>query len=100
VRAQILARVRRNDTAIRAAAARHPAAEVLTADGGWSVVIRVPAVRSEEDLVLTLLEDDHVLVHPGYFFDFAHGCHLIVSLLTPPDTFDAGVERLLERVDG
>jgi len=100
VRAQILARVRRNDAAIRAAAARHPAVDVLTADAGWSVVMRVPAVRSEEELVLTLLEHDHVLVHPGYFFDFAHGCHLIVSLLTPPDAVDAGVGRLLERVDG
>ena len=100
VREQILARVRRNDMAIRAAAAGHPEVDVLTADGGWSVVLRVPAVRTEEDLALTLLEQDDVLVHPGYFFDFAHGCHLIVSLLTPTDTLDAGVGRLLERVGG
>jgi len=100
VRAQIRARVRRNDAAIRAAAGRHPAVDVLTADGGWSVVMRVPAVRPEEELVLTLLEQDHVLVHPGYFFDLADGCHVIVSLLTPPDTFDTGAARLLDRVDG
>jgi len=100
VRAQIRARVRRNDAAIRAAAGRHPAVDVLTADGGWSVVMRVPAVRPEEELVLTLLQHDQVLVHPGYFFDLADGCHVIVSLLTPPDTFDTGVERLLDGVDG
>jgi alanine-synthesizing transaminase len=98
VRAQILARVRRNDAALRAAVSRHPAVEVLAADAGWSVVLRVPAVHAEDTLVLALLERDDVLVHPGYFFDFTHGCHLILSLLTPPGVFDAGVARLLERV--
>ncbi|MEO7270549.1 MAG: pyridoxal phosphate-dependent aminotransferase [Vicinamibacterales bacterium] len=100
VRSQIRERVRRNHAALRAAAARHTAVDVLPADAGWSVVLRVPAVRSEEELVMDLLERDQVLVHPGYFFDFDHGCHLIVSLLTPPETFAAGVTRLLERVDG
>jgi len=100
VRRQIRERVRRNESALRDAAAPYAAIEVLPADAGWSVVLRVPAVRPEEDLVLDLLERDQVLVHPGYFFDFDHGCHLVVSLLTPAETFDAGVSRLLERIDG
>jgi alanine-synthesizing transaminase len=100
VRAQILARVRRNDAALRSVVSRHPAVEVLPADAGWSVVVRVPAVTAEEALVLALLQQDDVLVHPGFFFDLTHGCHLILSLLTPPDVFDAGVGRLLERVRG
>ena len=100
VRTQILARVRRNEAAIREAAARYPAVDVLPAEAGWSIVLRVPATHPEEELVLTLLERDNVLVHPGYFFDFAQGCHLIVSLLAPPEMFDAGVARLLDRAGG
>ena len=45
-------------------------------------MLQVPAVRSEESLVLTLLTDDHVLVHPGFFFDFAREAFLVVSLLS------------------
>ncbi len=99
VRSQILDRVRRNDDALRAAAASHPAIEVLRADAGWSVVVRVPSTRSEEDLAIALLEEDDVLVHPGFFFDFATECYLILSLLPEPDTFDEGVRRILERAD-
>ena len=99
VRAQILDRVRANYRALRAAAARHPAIEVLRADAGWSAVLRVPSTRSEEDLVVDLLDRDGVLVHPGFFFDFAHEAFLIVSLLPEPQVFADGVRRVLERTD-
>jgi hypothetical protein len=100
VRAQILDRVRANDRALRAAAARHPAIDVLHTDGGWSAVLRVPSTRSEEDLVVDLLERDGVLVHPGFFFDFPHEAFLVLSLLPEPDRFLEGARRVLERADG
>jgi aspartate/methionine/tyrosine aminotransferase len=100
VRAQILDRVRRNDRALRAAAAPHPAIDVLCADAGWSAVVRVPAIGPEEDLALALLDQDDVLVHPGFFFDFPHECFLVLSLLAEPATFDEGVRRIFHRADG
>jgi alanine-synthesizing transaminase len=66
-------------------------------DGGWSAVLRVPAVRSEEELVLLLLQEDGVLVHPGFFFDYPREAYLVVSLLPPPGEFRPGVDRLLAR---
>ena len=99
VRAQILDRVRANYRALRTAAARHPAIEMLHADAGWSAVLRVPSTRSEEDLVVDLLDRDGVLVHPGFFFDFAHEAFLIVSLLPEPQVFADGIRRVLERAD-
>jgi alanine-synthesizing transaminase len=99
-RAQILRRVRQNDRALRAAAAMHPAVDVLPAEAGWSAVVRVPSTRSEEDLVVDLLEQDRVLVHPGFFFDFPHESFVVLSLLPEPAVFADGVRRLLERVDG
>ncbi len=95
VRSQILARVRRNLAALRESASRHPAAELLRVDGGWSAVVRVPATRGEEELVLGLLERESVLVHPGYFFDFPREAYLVISLLPPPAVFDAAVARML-----
>jgi aspartate/methionine/tyrosine aminotransferase len=99
VRAQILDRVRANDARLRTLAAAYPAVDVLNADAGWSAVLRVPATRSEEELVLALLHDDGVIVHPGFFFDFAHEAFLVVSLLPEPERFAEGVRRILERVD-
>jgi alanine-synthesizing transaminase len=98
VREQISARVRANYETLRALTARWPAVETLPADGGWSAVLRVPATRSEEDIVLDLLEHRDVLVHPGFFFDFPNEAYLVVSLLPPPAPFREGIERILERV--
>ncbi len=67
-------------------------AEPLT--GGWSAVLRVPAVEPEEELVLRLLADHDLLVHPGYFYDFPREGFLVLSLLARPNLFAAGVARL------
>ena len=72
----------------KALAAAYASVDVLTSEGGWYAVMQVPAMQSEESLVLRILEHDHVLVHPGYFFDFPREAFLIVSLLPPPDVFD------------
>ena len=100
IRAQIQNRVARNLQALRAACAAQPAAVVLRAEGGWSAVVQVPAIRSEEDLVLTLITEDGVLVHPGYFFDFPREAYVVISLLVAPDRFDAGVAKALARACG
>lgn len=99
VREQIQKRIATNDAALRSLAAAHPSIEVLPTEAGWSSVIRVPATRSEEILVLDLLEQDHLLVHPGFFFDFPHEAFVVISLLPEPDVFRKGVRRLLERAD-
>ena len=95
VRRQIQERTAANLATLRAVAGRHPECDVLPVEGGWSSVVRVPATRSEEQLVLHLLEQEHVLVHPGYFFDFPSEAYLVVSLLPPPAVFRDAVERVL-----
>jgi alanine-synthesizing transaminase len=98
IRAQIAARTRRNLEALRRQAAAFPSVNVLRVDGGWSAVLQVPATRTEEALVLELLDKDNVLVHPGYFFDFPREAFLVVSLLVEPRQFDAAIARVLSRV--
>jgi alanine-synthesizing transaminase len=100
IRLQILARIRRNLEALRALASTHPAVGVLPVEGGWSAIVEVPKLRSEEALVLELLEKDDVLVHPGYFFDFDREAFVIVSLLVEPSVFDRAIVRLISRAAG
>jgi aspartate/methionine/tyrosine aminotransferase len=97
IRSQILARVRRNLDALRKLSAAFPAVSVLRVEGGWSAVMQVPQLKTEETLVLELLERDDVLVHPGYFFDFPREAYLVVSLLVDPDRFDRAIGRVLVR---
>jgi alanine-synthesizing transaminase len=96
-REQIRARVAENYRELGALVREHPACTLLRVEGGWSAVVQVPAVRSEEALVLTLLEQDHVLVHPGYFFDFPNEAFLVLSLLPEPRLFRDGVDKVLGR---
>ena len=70
----------------------------LEVEGGWYAVLRVPAIQSDEELAIRLLERHSVAVHPGHFYDFAEDGYIVLSLLTPTDAFEAGVERLLECV--
>ncbi len=100
IRTQILARVRRNLESLRMLASSHPSTTVLRVEGGWSAVLQVPQLRSEESLVLDLLDKDDVLVHPGYFFDFPREAYLVVSLLVDPGAFDHAIARVLSRAAG
>jgi len=95
IRQAIHQRVSRNLTAARDVVRTYPACEVLRVEGGWSAVVRVPATRSEEALALGLLQEEHVLVHPGFFFDFPHEAFVVVSLLPPEDVFADAFERVL-----
>lgn len=72
---------------------------LLPPEGGWSAVLRVPATESEEALVLRLLHDVNVLVHPGFFFDFSTEAYLVVSLLPDPVVFDEAMGRVLAAIE-
>ncbi len=69
----------------------------LFTEGGWSEVVRLPATANDEEWALRAVSHG-VVVHPGYFFDFGDEPHVIVSLLTPEVTFEAGIARLVSLV--
>ena len=98
LRAQIQARVCGNLERLTAVAAAHPACSLLRPDGGWYAVVQVPAIASEEALVLGLLDRTGILVHPGYFFDFDREAYLVLSLLPEPAIFHPAVEQLFREI--
>ncbi len=99
----LLAGRRRIQSALGARVAEHrarltatfadTAVTLLPADAGWNAVVRLPRTDTDEAWALRAL-DHGVLVHPGYFFDFAGEGYAVLSLLPPPETFDRGLQRL------
>lgn len=94
IRASIARRCLENLARLRAALSSLHAVEVLPVEGGWSAVVRMPRLQSDEEVALQLLVDKRVLVHPGYFFDFPAEGYVVVSLLTRPEVFAEGLVRV------
>jgi alanine-synthesizing transaminase len=67
-------------------------------DGGYYLFPKVLGWSDEEELVLHLL-DQGVLVHPGYFYGYEHGTHLMISCLTEPTDLIEGIGRVIEGVE-
>ena len=72
-----------------------PVISRLDVEGGWYAILRIPALRPDEETVLALLEAG-VWVHPGYFFGLPEAGWLVVSLLGPEREFSTGVTALIE----
>jgi aspartate/methionine/tyrosine aminotransferase len=62
-------------------------------EGGWSITLRVPRVRTEEEWCLDLLDRDNVLVQPGYFYDFETKRSWSPAC-SPPGEFQEGIARI------
>lgn len=92
---QLMGRVRTNLQTLDQHLAAQESCSRLQVEGGWYAILRVPATRSDEEIAIDLLNQKHVYVHPGHFYDFPADGYLIVSLITPERDFDAGIERLL-----
>ena len=97
ITATILARCRQNLATLRRVAQGSPVS-VLRAEGGWSAVLQLPNVQSEDELVTGLLGARQVLVQPGWFYDFETEPFAVVSLLTEPSVFAPGTEQLVAYV--
>ena len=95
VQRQIRHRASANLAFARGALAGSPA-NILAVEGGWYITLQVPRIHSEEEWTLQLLERADVLVQPGFFYDFESEAYLVVSLLTAPEIFRAGLARLVE----
>jgi len=95
----LLDRVRANREELDRRLARQTTCQRLEVEGGWYAILRVPVTQSDEDLVIELLRNISVLVHPGHFYDFPNDGYLILSLIAPPEHFRQGIGRVLDFMD-
>ena len=68
--------------------------------GGWSVVLRVPAIHGDEEWARRLVVERGVVVQPGSFFELEAEGQLVASLLPEPAPFRAGLAALAELAAG
>ncbi|MCQ2105120.1 MAG: pyridoxal phosphate-dependent aminotransferase [Fibrobacter sp.] len=61
--------------------------------GGWYAVLHLG--EDDEELTLRLLREKHVLVQPGFFFDFDEDGWVVISLLQEPPLFAEAVQRMI-----
>ena len=94
VRDEILTRVKTNADVLKKTAAKNGIGEVSEAQGGWYAVLKLSGARTDEETALKWLEKKNVLVHPGYFFDFADESRMVFSLLPQERIFNEAMERL------
>ena len=92
---QLMARISQNLAELDRQLAQHTACTRLDLEGGWYAVLRVPATQSDEDLAIMLLKSAGVYVHPGHFYDFPTGAHLLLSLIGSEHTFAEGIGGVL-----
>ncbi|MGA8530357.1 MAG: pyridoxal phosphate-dependent aminotransferase [Acidobacteriaceae bacterium] len=97
---QIRQRTAANLRALDAVLAGVPAVTRLEVEAGWYAVLRVPALGSDEELAVRLVEQRGVSVHPGYFFGFPGAGWLVVSLLPEEEEFRRGVEAVCAEFGG
>jgi alanine-synthesizing transaminase len=95
---QILDRVRGNLNWLRCVTEGSPF-RLLSVEGGWYATLEAPRQFTEEEWAMTLLDEDDVLTHPGYFFDFPREAFLVLSLLPRAEIFRESVNRILARVE-
>ncbi len=95
---EIYGRVFANLEFLKDTLSQHPQCDYLQVEGGWYAVIRLPQILSEDEWSREFLKKDNVFVHPGYFFDFEGGAHIVLSLLPQEKVFQKGIKRVFKRV--
>ena len=93
--AEVKRRLQTNLSAIEALT-RGSAVSARPVQGGWSAVLSLP-LTEPLDWATTLLEQERVLVQPGWFYDFADERLIVVSLLAPVAEFAEGLNRIVRR---
>jgi aspartate/methionine/tyrosine aminotransferase len=94
IQQQICARTTANLAELDRQLASFPAVNRLEVEGGWYAILRIPALRPDEETALALLVEG-VWVHPGYFFGLPPSGWLVVSLLGPEREFSTGVTAFI-----
>ncbi len=97
IQKQIMERLNANRVYLETAA-QTAGWDVYHTEGGWYGVLRLPPGSREDEWGMALLERENVFTHPGYFFDFTEEPVLVLSFLTVPECFRAGVDRILASV--
>ncbi len=91
-------RVMTNWNVLKQSVAAFGLCEIFDCEGGWYAILKLPSAHNEEEWVMNLLAKDHVLVYPGYFFDFKEEPYIVLSLLPETKRFQNGLTKIFKRI--
>ena len=98
LRKQIVQRLRRNLSSVQDICKPPSAITAPSVEGGFYAVLRLPRVMTDEEWTLRLLDEERVVVQPGFFYDFRDESMLVLSLLPEPEQFALGLQRIQQCV--
>ncbi|QNI34546.1 pyridoxal phosphate-dependent aminotransferase [Alloacidobacterium dinghuense] len=67
----------------------------LEVEAGWYAILRIPAIRRDEEVAIDLIRNAGVSTHPGYFFGLPGEGWLVVSLLAPKTDLKTGLTAII-----
>ena len=71
--------------------------DLVAPQGGFYLILPYTRDIDDEDFAIELLEEENLLVHPGYFYDI-EGRHLVLSYVQEPAVLDEALQRLRARL--
>lgn len=101
IQSQINKRIQRNLSFLRENLSHDGVSKKIQCDfpnAGWYCVLESEEFFPEEKYALRLLKEKKIYVHPGEIFGFPEEKNLgriVLSLLTPTETFEFGVKEIL-----
>jgi aspartate/methionine/tyrosine aminotransferase len=72
---------------------------VRRCEGGWTAIVDLPRYLGEDDLIISLMREAGLAVHPGWFYDLPDPSALMISLLPEPEAFATRCLRLRSAVE-
>ncbi len=95
LKSKIISRVKENYFILQEYFNNSPV-RVLNTSGGWSTILELPRIISEEEWIKRLLLEENCLVYPGYFFDFEREAFCSLSLIVEQNLLIKGIEKIMQ----
>jgi aspartate/methionine/tyrosine aminotransferase len=97
MRARIGERVRTN-LALAQRIFAGTAIDLLPVEGGWTLLLRLPALFDDQQWSIAIARDAGVRVQPGWLFDLPAPPRVALSLLTSPEQLAKGLHAIAQHV--
>jgi alanine-synthesizing transaminase len=94
---EIRERIRSNHRSLHSRLAGQ-SGSLLSTEAGWSAIVRLPNVASDDAWALQVLKNCNVLVHPGHFFEIEQESCIVLSLLPAEAMFLDGITKITKYV--
>ncbi|MBI1884061.1 MAG: pyridoxal phosphate-dependent aminotransferase [Chlamydiae bacterium] len=98
IQIQIKKRLKTNLKTLQNTLQNFPTCECLKVEGGWYAILKIPKILTDEAWVLSLLEKESILIHPGHFYHFDQEGYLVLSLLPQTEIFTPAIEKILSYI--